>query len=361
LEETVEVNRASVWSKDTKVKISIALATYNGEDFLAEQLDSLARQELLPSELQVGDDGSTDGTEQIVCEFATRAPFPVVFHKNETRLGFGENFIQTALRCSGDWIAFCDQDDVWSPAKLRRCADEIGRSDAPIDLIVHDARIVDENLEPGGLLYGIRTRAVHPSLSLPPEYYALGFTEVFRADLLTRLPCDRRVSFPWHNHREAHDVWIALLANMIGTICLIPDALVQFRRHGATTTTTGAPDAEPLRRFAPHGSEYRDRADYLEDVANVLQRCVSAADRSLRSRLETAISKVRWQAELLRLRSEAYQEPRLGQRLRSLWQILMRGGYFGGRGWPFGAARGAKDCLYVLAPAGEPRKPVRPE
>jgi glycosyltransferase involved in cell wall biosynthesis len=345
----------------TAPRFSIAMTTFNGEVFLAEQLDSLAQQELLPSELQVGDDGSTDGTERILRDFAARAPFPVTFHRNETRLGFGENFIQTAMRCSGDWIAFCDQDDVWSPAKLRRCAEEISRSDAPIDLIVHDARIVDENLNPAGLLYGIRSRAVHPHLSLPPEYYALGFTEVFRADLLTRLPCDLRVSFPWHTHREAHDVWVALVANMVGTICLIPDALVQFRRHGATTTTTGEPGAEPLRRFAPHGREYRDRADYLEEVATVLMRCATAADPSLRSRLETATSKVRYQAGLLRLRSEAYQEPRLERRLRSLWQILKRGGYFGSRGWPFGIARGAKDCLYILAAAGQPRKTVRPE
>jgi glycosyltransferase involved in cell wall biosynthesis len=345
----------------TAPRFSISMTTFNGEAFLAEQLESLARQELLPSELQVGDDGSTDRTEQIVRDFAAHAPFPVAFHRNEMRLGFGENFIQTAIRCSGEWIAFCDQDDVWSPAKLRRCAEEIARSDGPVDLIVHDARIVDENLNPAGLLYGIRSRAVHPPLSLPPEYYALGFTEVFRAGLLTDLPCDERVSFPWHNHRQAHDVWIALLANMVGTIVLIPDALVQYRRHEATATATGEPDAGSRRRFASHGSEYRDRADYLQDVANVLQRCATAADSSLRSRLETAMNKVRYQAELLRLRSEAYQEPRLERRLRSLWQILRRGGYLGGRGWPFGLARGAKDCLHVLAAAGEPRKTGRPE
>jgi glycosyltransferase involved in cell wall biosynthesis len=333
----------------TAPRFSIAMTTYNGEAFLAEQLDSVARQELQPFELQIGDDGSTDGTEEIVRAFAGTASFPVVFHRNETRLNFGENFIRTARRCTGDWIAFCDQDDVWSPAKLRRCAEEIAGSDGPIDLIVHDALTVDENLNPTGLLYNIRSRAVHPSLSLPPEYYALGLTEVFRAGLLTDLPCDQRVSFPWHRHREAHDVWIALVANMIGTICIIPDALVRFRRHGATTTSTGKAHADPLGRLAPHGGEYGQRADYLEEVAGVLQRCASAAKPSVRPKLEAAIVKVRHQAELLRLRGKAYQEPRLQRRLGSLWQLVRRGGYFGGHGWPFGLARGAKDCLFTLA------------
>jgi hypothetical protein len=186
-------------------------------------------------------------------------------------------------------------------------------------------------------------------LSLPPEYYAFGVTQVFRAGLLTDLPCDQRVSFPWHRHRQPHDVWIALVANMIGTICLIPDALIQYRRHGGTATTSSADDAGPLNRLAPHGQEYRDRADYLEQVASNLERCARAATPTLRPRLETAIDKVRQQAELLRLRSKAYQDPLLQRRLRFFWQLLERGGYFGRRGWPFGLARGAKDFLFALA------------
>lgn len=335
----------------TAPRISIAMATFNGERYLEEQLDSLARQELQPFELQIGDDGSTDATEQIVRDFAARASFPVAFHRNEAKLGFGENFIRTASRCSGDWIAFCDQDDVWKPAKLRRCAEEIGRSVRPIDLIVHDAEIVDEKLHSTRLLYGIRSPALHPSLSLPPEYYAFGLTQIFRARLLMDLPCDQRVSFPWHKHRQAHDVWIALVANMIGTICLIPDALVLYRRHSGTATTSGGDDGSPLRRLAPHGQEYRDRADYLDQVASTLERCAGAASQSLRPCLETAIGKVRDQAELLRLRSKAYQDPRLERRLRSFWQLIGRGGYFGSRGWPFGLARGAKDFLFTLAGA----------
>ncbi|RMG82452.1 MAG: glycosyltransferase, partial [Chloroflexi bacterium] len=107
------------------MKISVAMATYNGEACLNEQLESLVRQEHQPYELVVGDDGSSDRTLDILRAFAARAPFPVRVTVNPERLGFGENFLQTARRCSGEWIAFCDQDDVWLPHKLAACATAI--------------------------------------------------------------------------------------------------------------------------------------------------------------------------------------------------------------------------------------------
>ena len=136
---------------------------------------------------------------------------------------------------------------------------------------------------------------------------------------------------------------------MVGTIGLIPDSLVLYRRHGGAATTTGAADHGPLRRLASHGRDYGDRADYLEEVATTLARCAGVAKPSLQSQLAEAIDKVRYQAGLLRLRGQAYQNPRLERRLRSFWQLMRRGGYFGRRGWPFGLARGAKDFLFMLA------------
>ena len=100
------------------MNISIAMATYNGEKYIKEQLQSLSNQTSLPFELVVGDDGSTDATLDILKEFCAHAPFPVRIHQNQANLGFARNFLDTARRCKGDWIAFCDQDDVWLPDKL---------------------------------------------------------------------------------------------------------------------------------------------------------------------------------------------------------------------------------------------------
>jgi glycosyltransferase involved in cell wall biosynthesis len=98
--------------------ISIAMATYNGERFLEEQLRTLGEQVKLPDEVVVCDDGSTDRTLEILVQFAERAPFRVRLVINDQRLGWRENFLKAASLCTSDYIAFCDQDDVWLPDKL---------------------------------------------------------------------------------------------------------------------------------------------------------------------------------------------------------------------------------------------------
>src|SRR6478609_12105203 len=120
--------RAKVMSGEPTV--SVAMATYNGAKFLQAQLDSLAAQTQLPDELVVGDDGSSDDTLAILEAFAASAPFPVRVDRNETRPDYGDNFMRTALRCTGDYIAFCDQDDVWLPEKIERCAAAMTAQDA---------------------------------------------------------------------------------------------------------------------------------------------------------------------------------------------------------------------------------------
>jgi glycosyltransferase involved in cell wall biosynthesis len=96
------------------------MATYNGARFIGEQLDSLARQTHPPAELVVSDDASADETLDIVRRFAERAPFPVRIHRNGERIRWTENHHRAAALSSGDWIAYCDQDDVWRADKLER-------------------------------------------------------------------------------------------------------------------------------------------------------------------------------------------------------------------------------------------------
>jgi len=125
-------------------RVSVAMATYNGARFIAEQLESLSRQTLPPCELVIGDDGSTDDTLNIVEAFARTAPFPVRIHRNPQRMGHADNFLHTATLCSGDLIAFCDQDDVWLETKLARCCQAF--QDRDVVLAVHAAHVVDTNL-----------------------------------------------------------------------------------------------------------------------------------------------------------------------------------------------------------------------
>ena len=98
--------------------ISVALCTYNGERFLEEQLASLEAQERRPDELVVCDDRSTDNTVSLLESFARTASFPVRIHINPINLGSTVNFDRAMRLCAGSLIAFCDQDDIWSPVHL---------------------------------------------------------------------------------------------------------------------------------------------------------------------------------------------------------------------------------------------------
>src|ERR1700751_1590888 len=95
------------------MRVSIALAVYNGERFIAEQLESLANQTRLPDELIVSDDASTDQTVELIREFAARASFPVRLLLNDENVGCTRNFDRALRECNGDIIFLCDHDDVW--------------------------------------------------------------------------------------------------------------------------------------------------------------------------------------------------------------------------------------------------------
>ena len=102
----------------TPLSLSIALASYNGERYIAEQLDSIARQTRLPDELIISDDASGDATPAIALDFARQAPFPVKVLQNSERAGSTRNFEIAIRACTGDIIFLCDQDDVWYPNKI---------------------------------------------------------------------------------------------------------------------------------------------------------------------------------------------------------------------------------------------------
>jgi glycosyltransferase involved in cell wall biosynthesis len=91
--------------------ISLAMPTYNGERFLREQLDSIYNQTIVPDEVIVVDDCSTDGTISILEEYKKK--YGLKYWVNEKNLGYNKNFEKAISLCTGDYIALSDQDDVW--------------------------------------------------------------------------------------------------------------------------------------------------------------------------------------------------------------------------------------------------------
>jgi glycosyltransferase involved in cell wall biosynthesis len=213
--------------------LSIALATWNGERYLAEQLESLASQERLPDELVVSDDVSDDATCDMVRNFSLRAPFPVRLQINNERLGSTRNFEAAMRACHGDIIFLCDQDDVWYPDKIRRM-EECFLQNPQTGLVFTDADVVDQNLDSMDLrLWKSAKFDLQAQMTIARDPYGVllrypavtGATMAFRSafrDLVLPVPDI------W-----VHDAWIALLIGAKSSLVPLSLPLIGYRQHGA--------------------------------------------------------------------------------------------------------------------------------
>lgn len=215
-------------------KISIALATYNGSEHIEEQLQSISRQSVLPGELVVSDDGSTDDTIQVIQRFAATAPFRVTVLDKHERLGFADNFFNAASACENEIIAFADQDDVWSGDKL-----ELGLApfaDDKVLLSMHTLTTTDRLLNPIGLhRQGIERDKVYAPLELNPFATGWGNSMMFRKSLLDIFPVRNRPKQPSGNRPLSHDTWIYTLAAALGSVAHIDKPLILYRQHDLNT------------------------------------------------------------------------------------------------------------------------------
>ena len=108
--------------------VSVVMCTYNGAQYLKEQLDSIIGQTYPIHELIIQDDCSTDNTVAILKKYEADYPF-VRLYVNEHNIGYNQNFKSAVMKATGDYIAISDQDDVWFPQKLERQVNAIANYD----------------------------------------------------------------------------------------------------------------------------------------------------------------------------------------------------------------------------------------
>ena len=122
-------------------RVSVVMATFNGEEFLMEQLASIARQSRCPDDMIVVDDASTDATATILRDFADAAPFPVELVVRSSHLGTSATFEEAMRRATGDILLICDQDDHWHPDKIATMVDRLQANPGAL-LAFSDSRLV---------------------------------------------------------------------------------------------------------------------------------------------------------------------------------------------------------------------------
>jgi len=342
---------------NSPLRVSVAMATYNGEQFILEQLESLANQTRWPDELIVSDDCSEDGTVELVKEFAKRAPFPVRIHSNEERMTCRWNFLQAASLCSGDVLAFSDQDDVWLPDKLSCCLAEF-EGDPDVLLVVHGARVVDERLtDLGRRCPEIVRRVVTSPKVLAPRVSQPGFALVAARALVD-------ICNPKQDSRLTamglHDAWVPFLADSLGKVVYLPSDLVLYRRHqtnhsGQSATASGKIDTA-LNSLEWHGSEearlrrWRDSALEKAELCDELRADPAVSITSLAT--ITAIARAemwRHEAAILERRADLYAAPTLSAGAgRRLVSNGLRGDYGRRSRYRLGLASFARDLLYAV-------------
>lgn len=340
------------------MKISIAMATYNGEKYIQEQLDSIRCQTTQPDELVVCDDGSTDNTVAIITKFAKTVTFKVRIYENEINLGYVDNFFKAARLCEGKWISFCDQDDVWLPNKLEEVSKVISKkSKDNLLLIAHSAEKVTKNLE----LMGQRSPNFKRSEMIEKnKHYGLwvlhGFSCVIHSKLISEFDWTKRPSDFNSGKKQAHDVWICMLTNALGNMYTIKEPLVYWRRHN-TATTLSISDVEvpslksKIKNSQNFGSElYNFRATVAKESSDTMK--LLALDHKEDIDIYESLMKESMLFDKLSthltLRERLYVTKGFFTKLRYFIQMLINGVYFGNKFYAFGWKSFLKDLHYVV-------------
>lgn len=249
--------------------ISIALCTYNGAQYLQEQLESIAQQTRLPDEMVVCDDRSQDNTVDTVDSFASRVPFLVRLINNKQNIGSTKNFEHCIELCTGDIIVLSDQDDVWQHDKLERI-EEIFSNEAHKGAVFTDAKIVDEQLNPlrNTLWESMEfTKSEQKRFAkgkavevLVKHNVVTGATMAFRSefkDLILPIPAI------W-----VHDGWIALLVAYVSDLAMIPEPLILYRQHPQQQVGAGYSSRSMLRKIRINVSKLIKR---MKENSNIHQ------------------------------------------------------------------------------------------
>lgn len=318
--------------------VSVALATFDGARHLPEQLRSLAAQRRLPYELVVRDDGSSDETVRLLQQFAEEAPFPVRVVENERRLGYAENFLAAAAMCTGELVAFCDQDDFWVDTKLEICEAEARRAGAGI--VAHSGALADERLNPSGRLvpHARRRRVVTPE-RCDPWWDWWGFAMVFQRRLLDVADPGQRVESQFLPGRAPldHDDWVSFLGCALAPVAFVPDALVLHRRHPDATTETPADiskvEASRERGEEWHHSHYADLERMARERTGFWRETASRLSGVERERALHAAARYGRFADAYRRRQQIYAGRRTtragavaGMAVKGAYRRRIRGG-----------------------------------
>ncbi|WP_062810826.1 glycosyltransferase [Alcanivorax sp. NBRC 102028] len=245
--------------------VSIAMAVYNGEQYIRQQLESFISQDRLPDELVICDDGSTDGTVKIIEDMMVSFPFKVRLYKNEWNLGYCKNFEKAISICEGDLVFLSDQDDFWFKDKISTLCNWM--EERPNLLIAQsDMEITDSNL----LSSGVTQLNNFLGLGYTKNDFITGCGAVIRKKLL-------QVALPFPDSGWGHDNWLFSIGFNIGQTDVYERPLMYYRRHGSAASNHFASSVKKLSKW--DALKKSGLSDATIGWKNEIQRCQDVSER----------------------------------------------------------------------------------
>lgn len=204
--------------------ISVCIATYNGEQYLKAQLDSILCQLSDGDEVVISDDGSTDRTVEIIKSYGSDA---IVLLDNRPFKSPVFNFENALKHAKNEVIFLCDQDDLWEENKVKVMLGYL----QDYDLVISDATLIDaDGKELESSFYALNGSAQGLFKNLVKNSY-IGCTMAFRRNILEH-------ALPFPKETPMHDWWIGLVAELFGRVYFCKEPLTRYRRHGSNASAS---------------------------------------------------------------------------------------------------------------------------
>lgn len=312
-------------TKDNAPNVLVIMATYNGSEYISDQIESILLQESVNVNLIINDDRSSDDTV-LICKKYARLYKNISLHVNETNLGIAENFLQSLysdIASEYDYIAFSDQDDVWLPEKLIKGIEYMQNSNDQPALYFSEVNNVDQNLQnPKPSLEVFRGYEKRSGTALLREW-AHGCTMILNQKMRSIICSYRPEVIPGN-----HDTWVYRVSACCGTIVADYDNSYILRRlHDGNQVGDILDNFHNVRKFFLAFSQLfrpsnHERLEYALLIYNGYSKYLNASSKEA---LEILINYQHSINNRLKICfSPEFKMPTVGTRLSSIVQTLLR-------------------------------------
>lgn len=244
--------------------VTVLMATYNGEKYLGEMIESVINQDYANWKLVISDDGSSDSTPRLIEEYSNKYPDKIERFISGKRFGGAcQHFMYLIENIKDDYIMLCDQDDKWHTNKMRITMQKMLETEETKNypVLIHtDLRVVDREMKEishsffrySGLNYKNKT---FPQMIM--QNIVTGCTV-----MMNRRLADIAVNCSDRNSIIMHDWWLALCAAAFGRIGVVNEATIDYRQHG--NNSVGAKNVYSMKYIAEKISKGNIRTDILK-------------------------------------------------------------------------------------------------